>query len=134
MIRVSVYGRLGADHVERTTASGKTMVTGTLAVNVARPGTDPATEWFGLAAFGKVGEVLARHAKGELVAVMGALHRRSWTDCDGNERARWSLTVESILSARTVRPSGGKRRPADQPAPAQGAAGDGAPFDDPLPI
>ncbi len=49
---------------------------------------------------------------------------------DPVEREDWSITVEAIVSARTVRPLGGRKRtePA-KPAP----AADGAPFDDPIP-
>ena len=37
MIRASIYGRLGADPVERETRNGKEMVTVSLAVNAGRP-------------------------------------------------------------------------------------------------
>ena len=138
MIRASIYGRLGGDPVERQTRAGKTFTTASLAVNVARPGDDDDTEWFDLAAFGRQADELMRHAKGELVAVMGSLTRRRYTGRDGNERESWSLTVESILSARTVRPGGGRKRtsntdqPTDaQPASAAPGAGD---FDDDIPF
>ncbi len=49
MIRASIYGRLGADPVERTTRNGKEMVTASLAVNAGRPdvGEDRVWNWFG---------------------------------------------------------------------------------------
>ena len=137
MIRASVYGRLGGDPIERETRAGKLMVTASLAVNVARPGDDDDTQWFDVAAFGRQAEALARHAKGELLAVMGGLTRRKYTGRDGNERESWSLTAESILSARTVRPGGRKRtNNSDQPSgaqPASPAPGEGD-FDDDIPF
>ena len=104
MITASIHGRLGADPVERATSNGKTMVTASLAVNAARQGTDEDPEWFSLVAFGRTADALVRHAKGDLVAAMGQLYRRHYTDRDGQQRQSWSLTAESILSALRVRP------------------------------
>ncbi len=134
MIRASLYGRLGADPIERETRNGKAMVTVSLAVSAGRPDADEETVWFSLAAFGRTAETLARHAKGDLIAAMGPLHRTRFTGRDGQERQGWSLTVESVVSARTVRPGGGRKRAeAAKPAPAVASAGNGTPFDDPIP-
>jgi single-strand DNA-binding protein len=102
MIRASIHGRLGADPVQRETSAGKPMVTGSLAVDVSKPGEEPATEWFSLLGFGKVAEALAQHAKGDLVSAMGPLTRSTFTDRDGKDRAGSSLLAESLLSARTT--------------------------------
>ncbi len=109
MIRASVYGRLGAAPVERETRNSNAMVTASIAVNAARFGADEDTAWFSLAAFGKTAESLLRHQKGDLLAAMGPLTRRRYTDRDGVEREGWSLTCEQIMSARTVRPGGGRK-------------------------
>ena len=110
------------------------MVTVSLAVSAGRPDADEETVWFSLAAFGRAAETLARHAKGDLLAAMGPLHRTRFTGRDGQERQGWSLTVESVVSARTVRPSGGRKRAETaKAAPAGAPAGNGAPFNDPLP-
>jgi len=50
---------------------------------------------------------------------------------DGQERESWWLTVEAIVSARTVRPVIGRKR-AEAAKPAR-ASRDGEPFDDPIP-
>ncbi len=134
MITASVYGRLGADPVERQTKNGSLMVTGSLAVSAGRPDAGEETVWFSLAAFGRTAETSARHAKGDLLAAMGPLYRTRFTGRDGQEREGWSLTAESVVSARTVRPSGGRKRAdAAKPAPAGAPADGGAPFNDPLP-
>ncbi len=135
MIRASLYGRLGGDPVERETRNGKTMVTASLAVSAGRPDADEETVWFSLAAFGRTADALARHVKGDLLGAMGSLHRSRFTGRDGQERESWSLTVDSIVSARTVRPTGNRKR--TQPAATTVVApspNDGAPFDDPLPF
>ncbi len=130
MIRVSVYGRLGADPVERETRGGKPMATVSIAVNAARPDADPDTEWFSVIAFGQAAKDLLRHAKGDLCAIMGALQRTRYTRHDGTEREGWSLTCDSIVSARTVRPGGGRKRArATTAAP----VGNGAPVGGPAP-
>ncbi len=134
MIRASVYGRLGADPVERETRNGKEMVTVSLAVNAGRPDVGEETQWFNLVAFGRAAKDMMRHAKGDLVACMGGLTKNRYTAHDGQERESWSLNVESIMSARTVRPGGGRKRAeAAGSAPAGASAGNGTPFNDPLP-
>ncbi len=112
MIQASIYGRLGGDPVYRETRNGNAMATASLAVNVAQASADEDTAWFSLSAFGKTGEALLRHHKGDLLAAMGPLTRRSYTDRSGVDREGWSLTCEQIVSARTVRP-GGTRKPKD---------------------
>jgi single-strand DNA-binding protein len=106
MIRAAIYGRLGGTPVNRTTRSGNEMVTASLAVDVARTGADQDTEWVSIAAFGAAAEALARHEKGDLMAINGQLHRTHFNGRDGQERSVWSLTADSIVSARTVRPGG----------------------------
>ena len=111
MIRASLYGRLGGDPVGRTTKNNRTMVTASLAVDVAGFGADENhTEWIGLCAFGKRAEDLARHRQGDLLGVMGQLTKRKYEGRDGTERESWSATVEAIVSARTVRPGGGRKK------------------------
>lgn len=134
MIRASLYGRLGGDPVERQTRNDAEMVTVSLAVSAGRPDADEETQWFNLIAFGRAAKDLARHAKGDLVGCMGPLTKNRYTAHNGQEREGWSLTVESIVSARTVRPGGGRKRAETaKPAPAGASADNGRPFDDPIP-
>jgi single-stranded DNA-binding protein len=118
---IQIYGRLGRAPEQRTTTAGKAMVTGAMVVD-GRDGGMP--EWFSLVAFGTIGEVLAKHDKGDMVAVSGRLTKSAWTGRDGAERAGFSVCVDSIASARTVRPGKPKARPRHE----QGAV----PFDDEL--
>lgn len=106
---VSLYGRLGQDPRSITTTSGKPMAVGSVAVEVAtRGGT--TTEWFDLVAFGDHADRLLRHQAGDMVAAVGRLQRHTWADREGNPRQQWQVVVDSLVSARTVRP-GGKRKP-----------------------
>ena len=97
---IQIYGRLGRAPEQRSTAAGKAMVNGAMVVDLRRDGEMP--EWFSLVAFGTIDEALARHAKGDMVAVSGRLTKSAWTGRDGAERSGFSVLVDSIASARTV--------------------------------
>ncbi|HEX2796054.1 MAG TPA: single-stranded DNA-binding protein [Immundisolibacter sp.] len=88
-----------------------------------RPATRlPATcGRLGIVAFGKLADLLLRHAKGDLLSASGRMQVRRWTDTDGTGREQLQLVADALVSARTVRPGGGRKR-----------AEDGAPFDDGL--
>lgn len=98
------------------------MVTGAMVVDLGRDSEMP--EWFSLVAFGTIGEVLAKHGKGDMAAISGRLTKSAWTGRDGAERAGFSVCVGGIASARTVRPGKAKARPHDEQR--------AAPFDDEL--
>ena len=120
--QIAAYGRLGADPVERRSQSGKMWATASLAVQL---GDDDSATWLGIVAFGKAAETLCRHGKGDLISVAGRLQVSRWTGKDGNAREQLQLVADTVISARTVRPSGGKKHPKDtEPA---------RPFDDPVP-
>ncbi|WP_022947140.1 single-stranded DNA-binding protein [Methylohalobius crimeensis] len=130
MIHISAYGRLGRDPETRTTKSGKSMTTARMACD-ATPGNsdEQETVWIQVLAFGKQAETLAKHQKGETLAVTGRLTQSRWTGKDGEERIGFSVIVDSMVSSRTVRP-GGKRKSA-KPAPPDTAPPD---FDDEIPF
>ena len=112
---LAVYGRLGSDPREHETRKGGAMATASLAVNVpdrSQGAEDGATEtlWFNVVAFGRVAESLAQHAKGDPVSVSGRLQWSRWTDRDGDEREQWQVLADALVSARTVRPGGGRRK------------------------
>ena len=92
---LAAYGRLGADPREHETRKGGAMATAGLAVDVpdrTRDAEEGATEtlWFSVAAFGRVAEDLARHAKGDPVSVSGRLQFSRYQARDGEERGRRS--------------------------------------------
>ena len=97
MIRAAIHGHPGGDPVQRETRNGKAMTTVSVAVNVAKPSEDPVIEWI---AFGATAELLAKHAKGDVISAMGPLTCSTFTGRDGRERSAWSLGAEAILSVR----------------------------------
>ena len=106
MITMAIYGRLGGEPKTINTASGKLMVTGSLAVTISGRDSE-VTEWFGIVAFGKTAEILQRHRKGELLSTSGRLQVNTWTTAEGEERRQLQVIADSIVSARSVRPGGG---------------------------
>ena len=112
---LAVYGRLGSDPREHETRKGGAMATASLAVNVpdrSQGAEDGATEtlWLRVTAFGRVAESLARHAKGDPVSVSGRLQFSRYQAHDGDEREQWQIVADALVSARTVRPGGGRRK------------------------
>lgn len=132
MMQASAYGRLGKDPQEIQTKTGKAMTTANLAVDMSQRDAE-ATLWLRVVAFGRLAEQLAKHGKGDPLSVSGKLELNKWQAQDGAERESWQLIADSIISARTSRPSGGQRTqaapqasaPSLPPAPA---------FDDPIPM
>ena len=129
MIHASIYGRLAKDPKERTTASGKPMAIASLAVDATQNNSDTEeTVWVSVLAFGKQAEILARHKKGEMLAVTGRLTQSRWTGKDGQERTGFSLVADALVSCRTVRPSR-KTKPKAQGYP-EGFGNNGPEFED----
>ncbi len=110
------------------------MVTASLAVNAGRPDVGEETMWVSLVAFGRATEPLLRHVRGDLLAAMGPLHRTKYTGRDGVEREGWSLTINALMSARTVRPPGGRKRAEAQRPSAAVSGGADAEFNDEIPF
>ena len=112
---LAAYGRLGSDPREHETRKGGTMATASLAVDVpdrSQGAEDGATEtlWFNVVAFGRVAESLAGHSKGDPVSVSGRLQFSRFQSRDGEDREQWQIVADALVSARTVRPGGGRRK------------------------
>ena len=112
--QVAAYGRLARDPRQHETTSGKPMTTGTIAVEVElrERGAETAAEtlWLQVCAFGRQADDLARHAKGDPVSVAGRLQMTRYQTREGAARESWQCIADSVVSARTVRPKGGRRR------------------------
>ena len=112
--QIAAHGRLGRDPRPVETSSGKPMTVASLAVPVeTRDGGESgeATVWLDLMAFGRCADDLARHAKGDTVSVAGRLQiSRFSSSTTGETRENWQCVADSVISARTVRPGGGRRK------------------------
>ena len=112
---VSVYGRLTGDPRAIETRTGNPMTVGRLAVSLPcrENGEDgEASAFFGLVAFGELAESLARHLKGDMVGAFGRVKINRFTNRDGEAREELSIMADGLVSARTVRPGGGRKKKA----------------------
>jgi single-strand DNA-binding protein len=108
MMQASAYGRLAADPRAIATKTGKAMSVVGMAVDVDGEANGPL--WIDVVAFGRVAEELLRHTKGDLLSVCGKIQRHTWADRDGNQRDKLQIIADAVISARTTRPSGGRKK------------------------
>jgi single-strand DNA-binding protein len=116
MMQSSAYGRIGQDPRSISTKSGNPMAAASLAVSLGDQDAPPL--WVGIVAFGRVAEDLLRHSKGDLLSVSGRVQQNTWTDRDGKKHDQLQIVADSLVSSRTVRPSGGGKRQTE-PKPKQ---------------
>jgi single-strand DNA-binding protein len=86
--QVILMGRLTRDPEQRTTTSGKTIASFSIAVD--RGGESDQADFFDITAWEKLGELVVQYlAKGRRVLVQGRLRQDSWDDKEtGKKRSR----------------------------------------------
>ena len=86
--QVILMGRLTRDPETRTTPSGKTVTSFSLAVD--RQGADDQADFFDVVAWEKTGELVAQYlTKGRRALVQGRLRQDSWDDKEtGKKRSK----------------------------------------------
>lgn len=94
--QVILMGRLTRDPEQRTTTSGKTVVSFSLAVD--RVGQDDQADFFDITAWEKLGELVVQYlGKGRRVLVQGRLRQDSWDDKEtGKKRSRVEVTATDV--------------------------------------
>ena len=66
--------------------------------------------WLQVIAFGKLAEILERQKQGEMINIAGNCQLSKYTTNAGEVRENVSVIIDSLVSARTTRPGGGKRK------------------------
>ena len=94
--QVTLMGRLTRDPETRTTPSGKTVTTFSLAVD--RGTQDDQADFFDITAWEKTGELVAQYlSKGRRALVQGRLRQDSWDDKEtGKKRSRIEVTASDV--------------------------------------
>lgn len=94
--QVILLGRLTRDPEQRTTASGKTVVSFGIAVD--RGGQDDAADFFNVSAWEKLGDLVMQYlSKGRRVVVQGRLRQDSWDDKEtGKRQSRIEITATDV--------------------------------------
>ena len=96
MNKVFLIGRLTADAELRTTTSGKSVTTFSLAVNDG-VGEKQKAYFFNVVVWGKGAEAVANYThKGSKVAVTGKLTSRSYDDKNGNKRTAIEVVADMM--------------------------------------
>jgi len=97
--KVMLIGRLGRDPEVRTTSTGKTVSSFSLATETYR-GTnkEKSTEWHQIVAFGKNAEQCNRYLnKGRMVCIEGALQTTAWEKSPGDKKYFTNVVASRVM-------------------------------------
>lgn len=94
--QVILMGRLVRDPEQRTTTTGKTIASFSIAVD--RGGQEDAADFFNVTAWEKLGELVMQYlAKGRRVLVQGRLRQDSWDDKEtGKKQSRIEVVATDV--------------------------------------
>jgi single-strand DNA-binding protein len=94
--QVILMGRLTRDPEVRTTSTGKTIASFSLAVD--RGGQDDQTDFFDVTAWEKLGELVSQYlSKGRRCLVQGRLRQDSWDDKEtGKKRTKVEVVATDV--------------------------------------
>lgn len=110
MNSVNMVGRLTRDPELRTTNTGKSVCSFSIAVDRQFKTQDgPTADFFDCTAWGQPGEFLSQYGgKGRVVGVSGRLENREWQDNDGNKRRATNVIADRVqlLDKKSDPPSG----------------------------
>ena len=114
--QVILMGRLTRDPETRTTTSGKSVTSFSLAVD--RQGQDDQADFFDVTAWEKTGELVAQYlSKGRRCLVQGRLRQDSWDDKEtGKKRSRVEVVAFDVtfLDGPSDGQGGGNNTPRNQ--------------------
>lgn len=116
--QVILMGRLTRDPEQRTTSTGKIVVSFSIAVD--RAGQDDTADFFDITAWEKLGELVMQYlSKGRRVLVQGRLRQDSWDDKDtGKKRSRVEVTATDVTFLDGPTGDSGSSNSDAKPAPA----------------
>ena len=117
--KIFIMGRLTRDPELRTTNSGTSVASFSLAVNRNYKGADgeKETDFIDCVAWRSTAEFAAKYfAKGRMAVVEGRLQIRPWTDKEGNNRRSAEVIVDNMYFGDSKRDGDtGGARPASGP-------------------
>lgn len=110
MNKLTIIGNLTRDPELRTTATGLSVCSFTVAVNRKKTANQqqPEADYFKVTAWRERGEICAKFlAKGRKVCVIGPVSVSTFTGSDGTTRANLEVTAEEVefLSSRQEAPA-----------------------------
>ncbi len=117
--KVILGGRLTADPELKTTSTGITVVTVSMAVN-RRTSKEQQTDFFRVTAWRTTAEFISKYfKKGSAICVVGSLQNNSYTDQQGQKRTFTDIVADEVMfvDSRSDNPaSNGDAMPSAQPS------------------
>ena len=96
MNKLTLIGNLTNDPEIRSTQTGKSVCTFTIAVNRKKV-SEPQTDFFRINAWGNLADVCARFlSKGKKVAIIGELQARTYEDKQGKTRLSLDVSADEV--------------------------------------
>ena len=108
---ITIMGRLVRDPEKRTTQSGVSVVSFTVAVDRDfKNGDEKVTDYIDCTAWRGQADFIAKYfSKGRMIVVDGALNSRKWQDKDGNNRVSWEVQAQNVYFADSKRNDDGQQ-------------------------
>ena len=106
---IVIMGRLTRDPELRTTQSGVSVASFTVAVDRdfgGRDGGERQTDFFDCSAWRNTGEFVSRYFhKGSMIVVSGRMQSRKFQDREGNNRTVWDIQADNVYFGDSKRDS-----------------------------
>lgn len=115
-----IMGRLTADPELRTTASGLSVTSFSVAVDrrFQRQGEDKQTDFINVVAWRQTAEFVSRYFhKGSMIAVQGSIQTRNYEDKNGNKRTAVEIVADNVSFCGSKAETGTGAPAAVRPAP-----------------
>lgn len=99
MNKVILMGRLTADPELKTTPSGISVTSFSLAIDrkYAKQGEERKTDFINIVAWRQRAEFICKYfSKGQLIALDGSIETRSYVDKNGNNRTAFEVVAENV--------------------------------------
>ena len=107
---ITVMGRLTRDPELRTTQSGVSVASFTVACDRdfgGRDGGEKQTDFIDCVAWRSTGEFVSKFFhKGSMIVVSGRLQSRKWQDREGNNRTNWEINADNVYFGESRRDGG----------------------------
>ena len=104
---IVIMGRLTRDPELRTTQSGVSVTSFTVAVDRdfgGRDGGERQTDFVDCVAWRQTGEFVSKYFhKGSMIVVSGRLQSRKWQDREGNNRVNWEINADNVYFGESRR-------------------------------
>ena len=94
-----IMGRLTADPELKTTSSGLSVLSFSVAVdrNYQKEGEEKAVDFINVVAWRKTAEFVSKYFhKGSMIAVEGSIQTRKYEDKDGNKRTAFEILANTV--------------------------------------